>query len=237
MSMAHAHHGRHVPRKRHSLLTLPALILAGGIALSFGFVAYVLWPRWPAEQISADAPFVPIAIGGATFNFPPAAIRRPVQRRPGTQDRVDLAFLWPSLAPPDPAHKPEPIASASALDRVFVTVAASDGLSPAERIKTIYPRYLDTSIATAPNGLAARPFKDTTPYKGETLMFDPADPERFTLRCSDNGKASTLGICFYERRIADADIVVRFPRDWLSDWQMVRERVEKLVENFRVVAR
>jgi hypothetical protein len=160
-----------------------------------------------------------------------------VQRRPGTQDRVDLAFLWPSLAPPDLSHKPEPISSASALDRVFVTVVASDGLSPAERIKTIYPRYLDTRIAGAPNGLAARPFRASTPYQGEELIFDPADPERFTVRCSENGKASTLGICFYERRIADADIVVRFPRDWLADWQPVRERVEKLVENFRVVVR
>ncbi len=238
MSMAHAHYGhRYAPRKRHSLLTLPALILAGGIVLAVGFVAYVLWPRWPADPVALDAPFIPITIGGAIFNVPPAAIRRPIQRRPGTQDRVDLAYLWPSLTPPDPAIKPEPVLSASALDRVFVTITASDGLPPSERIKTIYPRYLDTRIGAGPDGLAMQPFKDATPYKGEELIFDPADAERFTLRCSDNGKASTLGICLYEQRVGDADIVVRFPRDWLGNWQMVRERVEKLVANFRAVVR
>lgn len=237
MSMAHAHSVRYAPRKRHSLLTLPVLLLAGGVTLSFGTIAYVLWPRWPAEPVAIDAPSVPINIGGATFNFPPAAIRRPLQRRPGTQDRVDLSFLWPSLTPPDPATRPDPISSGSDVDRIFVSVAASESLAPSERIKTIYPRYLDTRIGGGPNGLAIQPFKDATPYKGEELIYDPADAERFTVRCSQNGPAATLGICLYERRIGDADVVVRFPRDWLSDWQGVRERVEKLVSNFRAVVR
>ena len=41
------------------------------------------------------------------FNIEPAAIRRPLQRKPGTQERVDLAYLWPSLVPPEPAAKTE----------------------------------------------------------------------------------------------------------------------------------
>ena len=43
-----------------------------------------------------------------TFNVPPAAIRVPVQRRPGAHERVDLAFVWPSLEPPNATAKPPP---------------------------------------------------------------------------------------------------------------------------------
>jgi hypothetical protein len=243
MSMAHAHHARHprqIPparRRRHGLLTLPALMIAGGIALSFGTIAFVLWPRWPGEPVALDAPSIPVTVGGAIFNLPPAAIRRPMQRRPGTFDRIDASFLWPSLTPPDPAARPEPILSPGAVDRVFVTIAASDGLPAVERIRTIYPRYLDNRIVAAPAGLAARPFRDATPYQGEELIYDPQDAERFTVRCSQNGKASTLGICLYERRFGEADMVVRFPTDWLSDWQNVRAGLEKLVSGFRVTVR
>src|SRR5262245_1804821 len=74
-----------------------ALLLCGA-----AFVAYVLWPRWPAPPIAADAPALPVTIGGTLFNVPPAALRLPVQRRAGAHERIDLAFLWPSLAPPDP---------------------------------------------------------------------------------------------------------------------------------------
>lgn len=240
MSMAHAHHARyaaHRQKKRHSLLTLPALMIAGGIALSFGTIAYVLWPRWPGEPVSIDAPSIPITVGGATFNIPPAAIRRPMQRRPGTLDRVDAVFLWPSLNPPDPAVRPEPILSPSQVDRVFVNITATDGLSAPERIKTIYPRYLDTRIVAAPNGLGARPFREATPYQGEELIYDPQDADRFTVRCSQNGPASTIGVCLYEHRIGDADVVVRFPRDWLGEWQNVRAGLEKLVASFRATVR
>jgi hypothetical protein len=239
MSMAHAQHARHryAPRRKHSLLTLPALMIAGCIMLSFGTIAFVLWPRWPGEPVSVDAPSIPVTVGGATFNIPPAAIRRPIQRKPGTQDRVDASFLWPSLSPPDPASRPDPILTPSQVDRVFVTITATEGLPAPERIKTIYPRYLDTRIAAGPKGLGAQPFKDATPYQGEELIYDPQDAERFTVRCSQNGPASTIGVCLYERRIGDADVVVRFPRDWLPDWQNVRAGLERLVAGFRPTVR
>ena len=78
------------------------------IALALGAIAvigYVLWPRWPGPPIGPDAPALPITVAGVAFNVPPAAIRVPVQRRPGAHERVDLAFAWPSLEPPDPNAK------------------------------------------------------------------------------------------------------------------------------------
>src|SRR5437588_8142642 len=86
-----------------ALLTLVALIV-----LAAAFVALVLWPRWPGTAVAPDAPTLPITVGGVLFNLPPAAIRMPMQRHAGAQERVDLAFLWPSLEPPDAPARPAP---------------------------------------------------------------------------------------------------------------------------------
>jgi hypothetical protein len=41
------------------------------------------------------------------------------------------------------------------------------------------------------------------------------------------------GICLYERRIDAADVVVRFPRDWLRDWRMVAGNLDRLIASLR----
>ena len=240
MAMTHHHelHGvRQHGRRPRKFLFSPVLVIAGGILLAFGYVTYILWPRWPAE-IAVDAPSLPITVSGVTFNVPPAAIRAKVQRKPGTQERIDLVFLWPSLAPPDLSQKPAPVISPKAVDRVFMTVAGSDNaLPPIERIKTIYPRYLDMSISTGPGALAVRPFRDGTPYQGEELIYNPADPEQFVVRCTRDGPKAMIGICLYERRIGNADLTLRFPRDWLGDWRDVASNMDKLISSLRASVR
>ncbi len=101
------HHHRRVTQRRpgHNPLAAPVLVLPAVCAFAAIYVAYVLWPRWPDAPVALDAPSLPIMIAGAPFNIEPAAIRIPVQRHAGTQNRVDLAYLWPSLVPPDPAIK------------------------------------------------------------------------------------------------------------------------------------
>src|SRR5262249_36524730 len=135
-------------RRGRRLLLLPLVALAAAL-IAFVYIGYVLWPRWPAPPVAGDAPSLPIVVGGVAFNLPPAAIRVLVQRRPGVQERVDLAYLWPSLAPPDPEAKPSPApgaasppapgataAAAPASERVFVTISiAGDTLPPAERAR------------------------------------------------------------------------------------------------------
>ena len=70
-------------------------------ALGIASIVYLLMPRWGEDQAPVDAPRLPISIAGVVFNIAPAAIRFPVQRRAGPQDRVDLAYVWPELRPPD----------------------------------------------------------------------------------------------------------------------------------------
>lgn len=227
----------HRGAKRNSMMA-PLLVFFGGAALAVVYVAYILWPRWPSAPLALDAPTLPVTIADAVFNIPPAAIRVPVQRRPGTQERVDLAFLWPSLRPPDQSVKSESVMSSNMTDRLFVTLAISDGtLPPAERVKTIYPRYLDDRISSGPGGLALRPFRDGTPYQGEEILFDPRKTDGFFVRCTREGPAATPGTCLHDRRIGGADVTLRFPRVWLEDWPAVADGIERLLASLRVSGR
>src|SRR5207248_2775159 len=115
------------------------------------------------------------------FNVPPAAMRIPLQRRAGAHERVDLAFLWPSLEPPNSrasgargsSARASDAAAQQTVDRVFVTITvAGDTLTPAERIKTIYPRYAAADADIEPSGLAVKAFRSGTPYQGEDLIYD-----------------------------------------------------------------
>jgi hypothetical protein len=229
------------PRRRRSVLAVPLVVVVALIMGAVGFIAYLLWPRWPGPPVAPDAPALPITVAGVAFNVPPAAMRVPMQRRPGAHERVDLTFLWPSLAAPDaiaiaaaPAAGTPGAPARAALERLFVTIAAAgDTLPPAERVKTIYPRYVGAEPVAAPDGLAVLAFREDSPYRGEDLIYDAMMPERFLVRCSRNGNGPTPGTCLYSRRIDAADVVVRFPRDWLSDWRMVDESIERLIGSLR----
>jgi hypothetical protein len=212
-------HRRRPPRRRgrHGPMLLSLAVLAAVVLVAFVFIGYVLWPRWP-RPVRPNAPALPITVAGVTFNLPPAAIRVPVQRRPGAHERVDLAFMWPSLEPPDPSAKPAP-APPRTLDRIFLTIAsAGETMPPAERLLTIYPHYAAAEVESGPGGLTLLAFRPGTPYWGEDLIYDAAAPG-FLVRCTRNGAGSTPGTCLYERRIEAADLVLRFPRDWLGDWR------------------
>jgi hypothetical protein len=222
-------HGR---RPLEGLLLLPVAILLAAGFLALGYVAHVLWPRWPEAPVALDAPTLPIAVSGVTFNVPPAAIRVPLQRRAGAQERLDLVFLWPSLTPPEPTARPSVDALSPTSDRIFVTITASAGtLAPTERLRSIYPRYLQGVQASDAVGLTVMKFSDGSPYRGEDLAYDRSAPDRFLARCSRNG--TTRGHCLAERRVADAEITVRFPSDWIADWRNVADGIDRLIAQLR----
>ena len=231
---------RRPPRRgSHGPLWLPLIVFAAVGSLAFVYIGYVLWPRWPGPPIGPNAPALPITVAGVAFNVPPAAIRVPVQRRPGAHERVDLAFAWPSLEPPDPnAKQPAPTpgtvpAPTQALERIFVTITgAGDTLPPADRVLTIYPRYVADEAEPGPADLTVLPFREGTPYQGEDLIYDATAPG-FLVRCTRNGPGPTPGTCLYERRIDAADVVLRFPRDWLDDWRAVAGRIDRLIAKLR----
>jgi hypothetical protein len=220
------HRGSGLPGR---LLVAAAGLCAAGLAGAP--IAYMLWPA--PVPVSADAPSLPISVGGIAFNVPPAAIRFKVQRRAGAQPRIDLTFVWPSLAPPDLSVKPKPNDTPDENDRLFITIAAADStLPPMERLKTIYPRYTETVPIIGADGLSLQGFREGSAYQGEDLIYDPAAPERFLLRCTRQ-IGSTPAMCLHERRIGGADLTVRFPRAWLSDWHSVADGIDRLIEKFK----
>jgi hypothetical protein len=214
---------RRNPRAHLVPIVIAATLTAGAIAL----VAYLLWPTWGTDPARGPER-IPVSVGGTLFNVPSAAIRRKIQRHSGPQERVDLAFIFPSLEPPEaPKHvsadtaeeQPQPI------DRIFVSIAAHrDTLAPDMRVRTIYPRYLEQASTTGEDGLTMRAFKEGSPYNGEDL-FSAGNPA-LSARCSRD--AATPGMCLTERRIEGADIIFRFPRSWLSQWRDVANAMERL---------
>jgi hypothetical protein len=223
-------------KSRGLLLPLALLVLLLGAAGSF--VSYVLWPTWLAPA-QLDAPAVPITVAGVIFNVPPGAIRTAVQRQPGSHERIDLVFLWPSLGPPpaDDAAAAKPVvagegggvAAPIGDDRLFVTIAGLGAvLPPAERLRTIYPRYIETQASAGPDGLAIVSFRAGTPYEGEDLVYLADQPEQFFARCTREGRA-VPGTCIHERSLEAAEITLRFPRQWLQDWRSVAAGFDRLV--------
>ncbi|HWP27113.1 MAG TPA: hypothetical protein VNL39_12285 [Xanthobacteraceae bacterium] len=211
---------------------LRAALVAVVLALAGCPIAYILWPRWP-DAVPIDAPKLPITVGGMALNVPAAAIRIPRQRSAGAQERIDLVFLWPSLEPPDPAARPAPDEAPTLSDRIFVTIAKSDGtLPPAERFHIIYPRYTEGDPAAGPDGLRVQSFRKDTPYRNEDLLYDAAAPDRFLVRCTRKAGIAP-GICLHEQRFGNTDVIVRFPRDWLSDWRAVAANIDRLFAKLR----
>jgi hypothetical protein len=239
------HHVASRPRRAsRTMLMLPfaaisLVVVAGGI-----FVWSVLWPTWPSGPVRLDAPAIPITVANVLFDVPPAAVRAAVQRHAGPHERIDLAFVWPSLTPPPPAGKEAAAATedanSAAADtgqRVFVTIAGlGTVLPPAERLRTIYPRYVEAQATAGPGGLAVLPFRAGTPYEGEDLIYFAGNPEQFFARCTRPAGA-VPGTCMHERLIDTAELTLRFPRSWLDDWRGVAAGADRLAAQLHPQAR
>ena len=245
---AHAVPRGKIRRKSRSFLLLPIAGLVLLVGTVGTLVSYLLWPTWPNAAIPLDAPAVPVTIAGVLFNVPQAAIRAAVQRHPGAHERIDLVFLWPSLAPPpwDGTPPAKPLATgendtlpalSSANDRLFVTIADLGAvLAPAERLRTVYPRYIERQATAGPDGLAIVPFRAGTPYESEDLVYLAEKPEQFFARCT-RAIRTLPGTCIHERSIDAAEITLRFPREWLQDWRSVAAGFDRLTAQLHADAK
>jgi hypothetical protein len=208
------------------------LAAAGGILVAtLTAITYLLWPTWQAGALSGPKQ-LPITVGGMLFNVPSDAIRMRLQRRSGAQDRIDLAFAYPALTPPEPQKhvRADTVEETQiVVDRLLLSIAVrGDELSPDDRIRTIYPRYLDPRSQVR-DGLTGQSFLDASPYHGEDLFIAGSPP--FAARCTRDDL--TPGICLSQRRIDTIDMTFRFPRAWLSDWRDIAEAMDRLVVRLR----
>jgi len=237
---AHALDRAKPPRGRAAVLSGPFLLVVVLVAAAASSVSYLLWPTWPSDPLAVDVPAVPVTVGGVLFEVPPAAIRAKLQRQPGQHERIDLVLSWPDLLPPRSPHavrdnRPIDEENATAAlaeaenDRLFVTIVGlASLLPPLERLRTIYPRYLAAQAAPGPDGLTVLPFRSGTPYAGEDLVYPADNPEQFFARCT-HAAGPVPGTCISERALGGAQIAIRFPRDWLSDWRNVAAAFDRLI--------
>ena len=214
-------------------------VAAAAVAAVGTLIAYLLWPTWPKSQASLDAPAIPVIVAGVLFNVPPAAARPKMQRQPGAHERMDLVFLWPGLTPPSPdkladiklpaTEDGETAPTPHADDRLFVTITGLGAvLPPLVRLRTIYPRYIETQAAAGPDGLAIVAFRPATPYDGEDLVYFADVPEQFFALCSRTAR-SLPGTCVQERAVDAAVITLRFSRERLQDWRNTAAAFDRLV--------
>jgi len=234
---AHAVPRLRLHRKSPGLLLWLALLVVV-IAAAATFISIELWPTWPTRTVALGAPTIPVTVAGVLFNVPPAAIRAAVQRQPGAHERLDLVFPWHPPAPPAPkgataasvvAVEKETLPAAVAEDRLFVTIAGLGPLlAPAQRLRTVYPRYFETKATAGPDGLAVLPFRPGTPYEGEDLIYFAEKPETFFARCT-RAVRTVPGTCINERLIDAAEITLRFPRLWLQDWRSLTSGFDRLI--------
>jgi hypothetical protein len=219
------------PPSRHSQHF--GLFAAGGglLCAAMAVIIYLLWPTWQATALAGPKQ-LPITVGGMLFNVPSEAIRMRLQRRSGAQDRIDLAFAYPSLSPPErQKHVTADTVEDTrvVVDRLLLSIALrGDELSPDDRIRTIYPHYLDQR-AEERNGLTGRSFLDDTPYHGEDLFV--GNGGAFVARCTRDDL--TPGICLTQRRVDTVDMTFRFPRAWLADWRDVAAAMDRLLVKLR----
>ncbi len=213
--------------RRQTSHLLPIVAGVGLGLAAIALVAYLLWPTWRTASVG-DPGQLPVSVGGTLFNVPTDAVRMKIQRHSGPQERIDLAFSYPSLTPPlAPKHITADMVEEAIqpVDRIFLSIAAHhDALSPESRVRTIYPRYLADNATQLENGLSMRAFREGTPYGGEDL-FSATSP-LLDARCMRD--AETPGMCLSERRIGGADLTFRFPRSWLSQWQEVANAMDHL---------
>jgi hypothetical protein len=218
------------------LFALVALFCAGAYV-----VYYLLRPTWPGEPATLNAPPIPVTIAGTLFEVPPAAIRVPLQRHPGPHERIDLAFIWPSLQPPrsGTAKETEPLpaiesaaaapTSAGTAGLLFVTIEPlGSELSPAERLRSVYPRYVAAQPSSGPAGLVVLPFQTGTPYEGQDVLYSADDPDRFFALCT-RPLGPVPGMCLHERVLGGAEVTLRFPRQWLDRWRPVADGFDRLM--------
>jgi hypothetical protein len=226
-------------RRQTRSLILPLVLFFVMLAVTATFVAYVLWPTWPKVETPLDSPSLPVVVAGVLFNVPPAAIRASVQRQPGAHERIDLVLLWPSLTPPPSDRAASADVSAlsdgkaappnNSNDRLFVTIAAlGNVLPPAERMRSVYPRYFESRALPADDGLAVLQFRAGTPYEGEDLIYPADEPEHFFARCTRETVRQVPATCIYERLLDGAEMTLRFPRAWLQDWRGVVAGFDRL---------
>lgn len=186
-------------------------------------VALVLWRDDGGRETLETSPEpVRVEIAGHALAVPLNAIRFPGERRPGPQERLDLALLgpdWVGRTAETAARFDEPAATS---DVVWVTISKATGeMDSAALLATVYSRFFEGDPLPAPEdlGLTGRRLAAKAGYVGEEVWFEPGVVHPFVARCWPTAPDGPVTTCLQQKTVGDLSIARRFPRARLVDWR------------------
>ena len=127
----------------------------------------------------------------------------------------------------------DPVLKTTARDGqlVFMTVEPREtDLDTADRIATIYQKFLAPEQLSGPGGLTRRNFLPGSAYDGEELYFEPGSVHPFAARCFAVDKGQQPISCLRDVRLGKHLLAtIRFPYGALNDWRTVRDRTDVIL--------
>ena len=193
-------------------------------------VALVLWRDGSSRETAETSPLpVAVDLAGHRLELPMNAIRFPAQRRPGPQERLDLALLFPEWTGRTPADADRFDETGGGVDVIWVTLApAGAEMDQAARLATVYARLFvgDPLEADVDLGLVGRHLSPEAGYVGEEVWFEPGVVHPFVARCwplAPNGPVTT---CLNEEIVDGVMVGRRFPRAHLARWREIRDGLD-----------
>jgi hypothetical protein len=221
-----------MPFSRRPLLLVSGIFLGlclfGGVGVAM-LAASGYWdlliPRPPALGHTP----VKIAIAGEIMTIPADRLRFPAERRSGEATKVELLLSWPELAPPgdtDPAR----YTTARDGKLIFVTMVPREtDLDTADRLATVYQRFLAPGDSDGPGGLVRRSFRPGSSYDGEELYFEPGTVHPFVARCYPARKGDPILTCLRDVKLGrHLMATIRFPVAALADWRRLRDGLDTI---------
>ena len=189
-----------------------------------------------ARPLPPSATPIDISIGTDRLRVPANLIRFPDQRRPGPRQRLDLALRLPDLSDASTEAPPGLRTTTSTADLIFVTFAARDTeLDTADRIATIYQKFLEDGTSEGPDGLVRQPFRPGSSYAGEHLYFEPGSVHPFAARCFPLDKGQPPVTCLIDRKVGGHLMAtLRLPIAALADWRTLQTRTDDLFDRLLV---
>ena len=189
------------------------------------YIAYVLWPRWPADRSRSMRRACRSRSAGVDLQHSAGRDPQRCSASPARRSASISPFCGRRWTPPDPERAANPGVVVEhgrprlrdhrrERRRAAARRAREDHLSALSR---------NAPDPQRPGGLIVQPVPRRHALSGRGPDLRQGAPASSSAARA-TARGATLGMCLYDRRIGGADLTVRFPRDWLDDWQRRRGR-------------
>jgi hypothetical protein len=144
-------------------------------------------------------------------------------------EKMTLLLQWPSLKP-YPEQTQINLAAKIPEDAVFIILEQAADLDPDDRLRQLYPRYLETDRRMIGESLQEQAFKPGSPHEDETLITSLDTPPTFHARCPINRDTRLPTTCLSNFRFAaSVDVQLRFARTQLNNGPELSKAARRLM--------